>query len=347
MRPACRQKSRTLSLTHTCPQPHDRHPNRPASHARRARRSATRTPACAPGTARRQCAQQVGMKQKCLIRGPSAAISAAAYATPKNCQLAAPEARTRHAGRFQLGRPRTGIARRDAPSQYTTGSNLLRSSRVTSSTSWRSAPPGSRSVMQNRTARCLDGSQSLARSMSSPDDYDYELPKHLIAQHPLRGGSMRGCSWSSPPPLSSTSSIRDLPTLLRTGRSRGLTTRGVPGAAGRVPPSGGRCGGPVFIGGDQGDWRAIGENPGKLQAGERIALVNERLQTVFELRLVLKRTRRCLIATPRAGEAASCGESGACAAAALPSRRREPPTVSVQPLCRNSRRRGRRRPIAL
>ena len=69
--------------------------------------------------------------------------------------------------------------------------------------------------------------------------------------------------------------------------------------------SGGRWEGLFLSADDQGNWRLLGKTRGKLQAGERIALVNERLQTVFELRLVLKEPDGAWIARPEAvGEAA-------------------------------------------
>jgi S-adenosylmethionine:tRNA ribosyltransferase-isomerase len=143
--------------------------------------------------------------------------------------------------------------------------------------------------------------------MSSPDDYDYVLPKHLIAQHPLaRRVDARLLVVDRAAATLQHHHIRDLPTLLRAGDCVVINdTRVVPARlVGFRASSGGRWEGLFLSADDQGNWRLLGKTRGKLQAGERIALVNERLQTVFELRLVLKEPDGAWIARPEtAGEA--------------------------------------------
>ena len=144
--------------------------------------------------------------------------------------------------------------------------------------------------------------------MSSPDDYDYELPKHLIAQHPLaRRVDARLLVVDRSAATLQHHHIRDLPALLRAGDCLVINdTRVVPARlVGFRTSSGGRWEGLFLSADSQGNWRLLGKTRGKLLAGERIALVNERLQAVFELRLVLKEPEGAWIARPEAEGAAT------------------------------------------
>jgi len=139
--------------------------------------------------------------------------------------------------------------------------------------------------------------------MSSPDDYDYELPKHLIAQHPLaRRVDARLLVVDRAAATLQHHHIRDLPALLRAGDCLVINdTRVVPARlVGYRTSSGGRWEGLFLSADEQGNWRLLGKTRGKLLAGERISLVNERLQEIFELRLVLKEPDGAWIARPEA-----------------------------------------------
>jgi S-adenosylmethionine:tRNA ribosyltransferase-isomerase len=139
--------------------------------------------------------------------------------------------------------------------------------------------------------------------MSSPDDYDYELPKHLIAQHPLaRRVDARLLVVDRAAATFQHHHIRDLPALLRAGDCLVINdTRVVPARlVGFRTSSGGRWEGLFLSADEQGNWRLLGKTRGKLLAGERISLVNERLQEIFELRLVLKEPDGAWIARPEA-----------------------------------------------
>ena len=144
--------------------------------------------------------------------------------------------------------------------------------------------------------------------MLSPADYDYDLPKHLIAQHPLaRRVDARLLVVDRSAATLQHHHIRDLPALLRGGDCLVVNdTRVVPARlVGFRVASGGRWEGLFLSADDRGNWRLLGKTRGKLLAGEKIALVNERLQTVFQLRLVLKEPDGAWIARPEAeGDAA-------------------------------------------
>jgi S-adenosylmethionine:tRNA ribosyltransferase-isomerase len=140
--------------------------------------------------------------------------------------------------------------------------------------------------------------------MSSPDDYDYELPKHLIAQYPLaRRVDARLLVVDRAAGTLQHHHIRDLPALLRAGDCLVINdTRVVPARlVGFRTSSGGRWEGLFLSADEQGNWRLLGKTRGKLLPGERISLVNERLQEIFQLRLVLKESEGSWIARPEAG----------------------------------------------
>jgi S-adenosylmethionine:tRNA ribosyltransferase-isomerase len=143
--------------------------------------------------------------------------------------------------------------------------------------------------------------------MISLDQYDYELPKHLIAQHPLaRRVDARLLVVDRAASSLQHYHIRDLSGLLRRGDCLVINdTRVIPARlVGFRAQSGGRWEG-LFLSSDaQGNWRLLGKTRGKLVPGEQIMLVNERLQSAFALRLVLKEPDGSWIARPEiAGEA--------------------------------------------
>lgn len=139
--------------------------------------------------------------------------------------------------------------------------------------------------------------------MLSLSEYDYELPRHLIAQHPLaRRVDARLLVVDRAASTLQHYHIRDLPVLLRKGDCLVINdTRVIPARlVGFRTQSGGRWEG-LFLSADAaGNWRLLGKTRGKLAPGERITLVNERLQEVFQLRLLLKEPEGAWIARPEA-----------------------------------------------
>jgi S-adenosylmethionine:tRNA ribosyltransferase-isomerase len=137
--------------------------------------------------------------------------------------------------------------------------------------------------------------------------YDYELPKHLIAQHPLaRRSDARLLVVNRADGTLQHHHIRDLPTLLRPHDCLVVNdTRVIPARlVGFRASSGGRWEGLFLSADERGNWRLLGKTRGKLVPGEHVTLVNERHQEVFRLRLVVKEPEGAWIARPEiAGEA--------------------------------------------
>ncbi len=145
--------------------------------------------------------------------------------------------------------------------------------------------------------------------MSTLDEYDYELPRHLVAQHPLAQRSdARLMLVDRASESISHHHIRDLPELLRRGDCLIVNdTRVIPARlVGFRSQSGGRWEG-LFLSADAGgNWRLLAKTRGKLVAGEQISLVDMRHREVFRIRLLLKEPDGCWIATPEvAGDAVS------------------------------------------
>ncbi len=132
-------------------------------------------------------------------------------------------------------------------------------------------------------------------------DYDYELPRHLIAQQPpARRSDARLMVVDRRSASIEHYHIRDLPQLLQAGDALVVNdTRVLPARlVGLRQQTGGRFEG-LFLSADaQGDWRLLAKTRGKLAAGEEIALLNERLQTAFALRLLVKEPEGSWIARP-------------------------------------------------
>jgi S-adenosylmethionine:tRNA ribosyltransferase-isomerase len=136
---------------------------------------------------------------------------------------------------------------------------------------------------------------------SELSQYDYELPKRLIAQHPLgRRSDARLLVVDRGSASLQHHHIRDLPTLLKAGDCLVLNdTRVIPARlVGFRAATSGRWEGLFLSADEQGNWRLLAKTRGKLQAGEHIALTNEQLQEVFALRLILKEGAGSWIARP-------------------------------------------------
>jgi S-adenosylmethionine:tRNA ribosyltransferase-isomerase len=139
--------------------------------------------------------------------------------------------------------------------------------------------------------------------------YDYELPRHLIAQHPLpQRTDARLLVVDRAAATLKHYHIRDLPTLLQKPDCLVINdTRVIPARlVGYRHDSGGRWEGLFLSADSEGNWRLLGKTRGKLQPGETIMLVNPRHQDAFALRLLIKEPEGTWIARPeRPGETLS------------------------------------------
>jgi S-adenosylmethionine:tRNA ribosyltransferase-isomerase len=139
--------------------------------------------------------------------------------------------------------------------------------------------------------------------MSDSGEYDYELPKHLIAQHPLaRRTDARLLVVRRVQRTLEHHHIRDLPNLLAAGDCLVINdTRVLPARlVGFRAATGGRWEGLFVSSDEQGNWRLLAKTRGKLEPGEQISLTNHQLQEEFPLRLVLKEPEGSWIARPEA-----------------------------------------------
>lgn len=139
--------------------------------------------------------------------------------------------------------------------------------------------------------------------MASLADYDYELPKHLVAQHPLaRRSDARLLVVNRAEQSIQHYHIRDLPTLLASPDCLVINdTRVIPARlVGYRTQTGGRWEGLFLSADEQGNWRLLAKTRGKLTPGEDVMLSNERLQDVFKLRLLIKEPDGSWIARPDA-----------------------------------------------
>src|SRR5260221_9914277 len=110
-----------------------------------------------------------------------------------------------------------------------------------------------------------------AEKMSELSQYDYELPRHMIAQQPLpRRVDARLLLVDRATAALSHHHIRDLPQLLRAGDCLVINdTRVIPARlVGYRTQTGGRWEG-LFLSADpQGAWRLLAKTRGKLAPGE-------------------------------------------------------------------------------
>ncbi len=126
-------------------------------------------------------------------------------------------------------------------------------------------------------------------SMTNLDQYDYELPRELIAQHPLKHRSdARLLVVSRPDQTVTHAHIRDLGQYLVPGDCLVLNdTRVLPARLqGYRTTTGGRWSG-LFIAADgAGNWEVMGKTRGKLRAGETIMLQDAMSDDAFRLTLL-------------------------------------------------------------
>ena len=142
--------------------------------------------------------------------------------------------------------------------------------------------------------------------MTSPlDQYDYTLPRELIAQEPLHCRSDARLMLVD----RSTSSVshhyvRDLPDLLRRGDHLVLNDTRVVAASliGYRTETGGRWQGLFLSATPEGHWRILGKARGKIQAGETITLIDRDARDNFRLRLIEKEDGGVWLAHPEPEE---------------------------------------------
>lgn len=125
--------------------------------------------------------------------------------------------------------------------------------------------------------------------MTAVSDYDYDLPKELIAQHPLANRSDARLLVVDRTLNDVTHShVRDLLEFLDPGDMLVLNdTKVIPASlVGFRTETRGRWNG-LFLGSDEhGIWRLVGKTRGKLRAGETITLVDRNAQEAFCLTLL-------------------------------------------------------------
>ena len=108
-------------------------------------------------------------------------------------------------------------------------------------------------------------------------EYDYELPRELIAQHPTnRREDARLMLVDRSNEEIAHAHIRDLPDLLRAGDLLVLNdTKVIPAQlTGRRDSSGGRWDGLFLQADDNGIWKLLAKTRGKIQPGETVTLVD-------------------------------------------------------------------------
>lgn len=141
--------------------------------------------------------------------------------------------------------------------------------------------------------------------MAESDQYDYELPRELIAQFPLaRRTDARLMVVRRQDQSISHYYVRDLPELLRAGDCLVLNdTRVVPARLiGRRVATGGRWEG-LFLESDRhGLWHLLGKTRGHLAEGELITLQNAEGENDVQLRLAAPQPDGSWIAKPESSE---------------------------------------------
>jgi len=141
--------------------------------------------------------------------------------------------------------------------------------------------------------------------MSELDQYDYELPRHLIAQTPIPyRADARLLVVDRRQNSFHHRHVRDLPEVLEPTDCLVLNdTRVVPARlVGRRTRTDGHWEGLFLETDDQGLWRMIGKTRGKLAAGETITLVNAEGQDDVALSLAAKQPDGSWVARPESDE---------------------------------------------
>ena len=141
--------------------------------------------------------------------------------------------------------------------------------------------------------------------MSELDQYDYELPRHLIAQHPAAARvDARLLVVDRRQQSLAHHYVRDLPEILRPGDCLVLNdTRVVPARLlGRRESTGGHWEGLFLEIGAAGLWRILCKARGRLVPNETIRLTSARGQEDIRLRLVAKQEDGSWVVRPESDE---------------------------------------------
>ncbi len=141
--------------------------------------------------------------------------------------------------------------------------------------------------------------------MSELDRYDYELPKQLIAQQPLKRRSDARLLIVHRADHSIVHAyVRDLPEILRAGDCLVVNdTRVLPARlVGRRVDTGGRWEGLFLAADPSGAWRVMSKTRGKLQAGEAVSVRDDQSHQDLKLRMVLKNDDGTWLARPESDE---------------------------------------------
>lgn len=141
--------------------------------------------------------------------------------------------------------------------------------------------------------------------MSEIDRYDYELPRELIAQHPLpRRSDARLMLVDRARQTIAHHHVRDLPELLTPRDMLVINdTRVIPArlVGRRTLTNGGWEG--LFLSIDgEGLWHLLGTTRGKLRSGETVTLTNRQGQDDVKLRLIAKEPGGVWLAKPETDE---------------------------------------------
>ena len=134
-------------------------------------------------------------------------------------------------------------------------------------------------------------SRFLAPRMSELDQYDYRLPRELIAQHPLaRRSDARLLVVDRADASLRHLHIRDLPEILMPRDTLVFNdTRVIPARlVGRRDRTGGRWTGLFLAADEHGVWQVLSKTRGKLEPGESLTLVSWDTRTTLTLRLIAK-----------------------------------------------------------
>ena len=127
--------------------------------------------------------------------------------------------------------------------------------------------------------------------MSELDQYDYQLPRELIAQHPLaRRSDARLLVVHRRTGSLEHSHVRDLPEYLRPGDALVFNdTQVIPARlVGRRERTGARWTG-LFLAADaEGHWKVLSKTRGKLEVGEAISVVSWDVRQSVRLRLLAR-----------------------------------------------------------
>ena len=127
--------------------------------------------------------------------------------------------------------------------------------------------------------------------MSEIDQYDYQLPRELIAQRPLRQRSdARLLIVRRRQATLDHAHVRDLPELLSPGDCLVVNdTRVIPARlTGRRTRTGGRWTGLFLAADEAGNWKVLAKTRGKLAAGETISLEDADARGAFRLLVLAK-----------------------------------------------------------